>query len=158
MIKDFDHIVIGAGISGLGAAHFSARRGLSTLVLESSQRVGGCINSHPFAGLDGFWTEAGSHTCFNSYGNLLGIMDDLGLTARVQAKTKVGYRLWTQGKRKSVGSALHLLEAAVSLPQTLHRQEGGRARRRLLRPRAGPAQLPRPAAPCLPGGDLPGRR
>ena len=117
MTKDFDHIVIGAGISGLGAAHFSARRELGTLVLESSQRVGGCIKTHPFAGLDGFWTEAGSHTCFNSYGNLLGIMDDLGLTAAVQTKTKVGYRLWKDGKRRSIGSALHLWEAAVSLPR-----------------------------------------
>ncbi|HYN76180.1 MAG TPA: FAD-dependent oxidoreductase [Lamprocystis sp. (in: g-proteobacteria)] len=127
MSKDIDHIVIGAGISGLGAAHFSARRGHGTLVLESSQRVGGCINSHPFAGLDGFWTEAGSHTCFNSYGNLLGIMDDLGLTARVQAKTKVGYRLWSQGQRQSIRSALHLLEAAVSIPRIFTaKKEGAR--------------------------------
>ena len=48
MSTDFDHIVIGAGISGLGAAHFSARRGLSTLVLEAGDRVGGCINSQTF--------------------------------------------------------------------------------------------------------------
>jgi protoporphyrinogen/coproporphyrinogen III oxidase len=117
MTKDFDHIVIGAGISGLGAAHLAARRGLGTLVLEASQRLGGCINTHPFSGLGGFWTEAGSHTCFNSYGTLLGIMDDLGLTARVQAKAKVGYRLWAGGRRRPVASALHLLEAAVSVPR-----------------------------------------
>jgi protoporphyrinogen oxidase len=117
MTPDFDHIVIGAGISGLGAAHFSARRGLSTLVLEAADRVGGCINSHAFAGLDGFWTEAGGHTCFNSYGNLLGILDDLGLTDRIQAKTKVGYRLWKDGERRPVTSALYLLEAARSIPR-----------------------------------------
>ena len=90
MSTDFDHIVIGAGISGLGAAHFSARRGLSTLVLEASDRIGGCLNSHHFDALGGFWTEAGGHTCFNSYGTLLSIMDDLGLTAQVQPKLKVG--------------------------------------------------------------------
>jgi protoporphyrinogen oxidase len=115
--KDFNHIVIGAGISGLGAAHFSARRGLGTLVLESAPRVGGCINTHAFQGLDAFWTEGGSHTCFNSYGNLLAILDDLGLTSQVQAKAKVGYRLWRDGKRRSIASALHFLEAAVSLPR-----------------------------------------
>ena len=117
MTKDFDHIVIGAGISGLGAAHFSARRGLGTLVLEAAPRVGGCINTHAFQGLGGFWTEAGSHTCFNSYGNLLTIMDDLGLTSQVLPKTKVGYRLWQDGERRSIVSALHFLEAAVSLPR-----------------------------------------
>ena len=117
MTKDFDHIVIGAGISGLGAAHFSARRGLRTLVLEAAPRVGGCMNTHAFQGLGGFWTEAGSHTCFNSYGNLLQIMDDLALTARAQPKTKVGYRLWQGGQRRSVASALHVLEAAVCLPR-----------------------------------------
>ncbi len=117
MTKDFDHIVIGAGISGLGAAHFSARRGLGTLVLEAAPRVGGCINTHGFQGLDGFWTEAGSHTCFNSYGSLLDIMDDLGLTSQVLPKAKVGYRLWQDGERRSIVSALHFLEAAVSLPR-----------------------------------------
>ncbi|WP_295455724.1 FAD-dependent oxidoreductase [uncultured Thiodictyon sp.] len=127
MTKDFDHIVIGAGISGLGAAHFSARRGLRTLVLEAAPRVGGCMNTHAFQGLGGFWTEAGSHTCFNSYGNLLTIMDDLGLTAQVQAKakTKVGYRLWANGKRRSIASALHFLEAAVSLPRIFSTPKAG---------------------------------
>ncbi|WP_295384532.1 FAD-dependent oxidoreductase [uncultured Thiodictyon sp.] len=128
MTKDFDHLVIGAGISGLGAAHFSARRGLSTLVLEAAPRVGGCMNTHAFQGLGGFWTEAGSHTCFNSYGNLLTIMDDLGLTAQVQpkVKTKVGYRLWANGKRRPITSALHFLEAAVSLPRIFKEPKEGR--------------------------------
>ena len=127
MTKDFDHIVIGAGISGLGAAHFAARRGLRTLVLESAPRVGGCINTQRFPSLHGFWTEAGSHTCFNSYGNLLDIMDDLGLTAQAQAKTKVGYRLWQGGQRRPVMSALHIAEAAVSLPRLFTtRKQGAR--------------------------------
>lgn len=127
MTKDFDHIVIGAGISGLGAAHLSARRGLSTLVLESAPRVGGCINSLGFEGLNGFWIEAGGHTCFNSYGNLLGILDDLGLTGRARAKAKVGYRLWKDGERVSIASALHLLEAAASLPRLATAKKGGQS-------------------------------
>ena len=137
MTKDFDHIVIGAGISGLGAAHFSARRGLDTLVLESSQRVGGCIDSHQFAGLGGFWTEAGSHTCFNSYGNLLSILDDLGLTAAGPGQDQ-GRLPTLEGRRAPpVASALHPLEAAISLPRLFFTPKDGRARRRLLRPDAG---------------------
>ncbi|MBN2886141.1 MAG: FAD-dependent oxidoreductase [Chromatiaceae bacterium] len=126
MSQDFDHLIIGAGISGLGAAHFSARRGLSTLVLEANERVGGCINSQRFDDLGGFWVEAGGHTCFNSYGNLLDILDDLGLTEQVQPKLKVGYRLWKDGARRSITSALHLGEALASLPRLFSEPKAGR--------------------------------
>lgn len=126
MARDIDHIVIGAGISGLGAAHFASRRGIETLILESAHRVGGCIHSHVFDGLGGFWAEAGSHTCFNSYGNLLAILDDLGLTGQVRAKTKVGYRLWRQGERRPILAALHPLEALISLPRLLTTPKTGR--------------------------------
>ncbi|QGU32478.1 protoporphyrinogen/coproporphyrinogen oxidase [Thermochromatium tepidum] len=127
MSTDFDHIVIGAGISGLGAAHFSARRGLSTLVLEASDRIGGCINSQTFPALGGFWTEAGGHTCFNSYGNLLSILDDLGLTTQVQPKLRVGYRLWKDGRRRFILSAIHPFEALGSLPRLVKEPKEGRS-------------------------------
>jgi len=127
MQSDTEHLIIGAGISGLGAAHLCAQRGIETLVLESAGRIGGAIYSHHFQGLDGFWTEGGSHTCFNSYGNLLGIMDDLGLTPRARAKQKVSYRLWRDGERRSVFSALHPLEAAISLPRLLTAPKAGRS-------------------------------
>ena len=48
MSWDFEHIVVGAGISGLGAAHMAVRRGIGTLVLERGERVGGCMYSYPF--------------------------------------------------------------------------------------------------------------
>ncbi|NEX22248.1 FAD-dependent oxidoreductase [Thiorhodococcus mannitoliphagus] len=127
MPKDFDHIVIGAGISGLGAAHFSTRRGLKTLILEASERIGGCINSQRFEALGGYWTEGGGHTCFNSYGNMLSILDDLGLTAQVQPKVKVGYSLWKDGKRRKVTSQLHFFEAARSIPRIFKAPKVGRS-------------------------------
>lgn len=126
MTRDFDHIVIGGGISGLGAAHFSARRGLGTLVLESAPRIGGCIHSHVFQGLGDYWAEAGSHTCFNSYGHLLSILDDLGLTSQVRPKVKVGYRLWHRGERRPVSATLHPVEAVLSLPRLLTTSKTGR--------------------------------
>lgn len=127
MSNELDHIVIGAGISGLGAAHFARRLGHRSLVLESSERIGGCINSQRFPELDGFWTEAGGHTCFNSYGNLLSILDDLGLTHRARAKGKVAYLLWKGGQRGSIISALHLWEAARSLPKVFSIPKEGRS-------------------------------
>ncbi|NKN31823.1 protoporphyrinogen/coproporphyrinogen oxidase [Marichromatium bheemlicum] len=127
MTIDFEHLVIGAGISGLGAAHFSARRGHSTLVLEARDRIGGCINSQTFEDQGGFWVESGGHTCFNSYGNLLTILDDLGLTEQVQPKVKVGYSLWQDGERRSIRSALHLGEAIRSLPRMFREPKAGRS-------------------------------
>jgi len=54
MHQDFEHIVIGAGISGLGMAHRSVKHGVSTLVLEGADRVGGCMNSQTFPGCGDF--------------------------------------------------------------------------------------------------------
>jgi protoporphyrinogen/coproporphyrinogen III oxidase len=115
--RDFQHVIIGAGISGLGIAHLTARRGIPTLILEQANRIGGCINSHPFPAAGGFWTETGSHTCFNSYGHLLDILGNLGMMKRISPKPSLRYSLWSLGKRRSILSALHPVEMVVSLPR-----------------------------------------
>ncbi|WP_295883077.1 NAD(P)/FAD-dependent oxidoreductase [uncultured Thiohalocapsa sp.] len=119
------HIVIGAGISGLSAAHYAARNGRSTLVLEADARPGGCMHTHAFPELGGYWVEAGSHSCFNSYGNLLGIMDELGILSRATAKAKQSYKLWQGGARKSIVSALHPFELVRSLPKLFGGDKAG---------------------------------
>ncbi|MBK1647721.1 protoporphyrinogen/coproporphyrinogen oxidase [Rhabdochromatium marinum] len=111
------HLVIGGGISGLGAAFFASRAGTPTLVLEQQSRVGGCMNTQGFDGLGDFWVEAGSHSCFNSYGHLLEILERIGLLSKIQAKAKASYRLWRGGQRASILSALHPLELLTSLPR-----------------------------------------
>jgi len=127
MSTDFEHIVVGAGISGLGSAHRAARKGISTLVLESTARIGGCMNSTTFEGCDGFWAEAGSHTCFNSYGHLLDTLDDLGMLERLTPKAKLRYALWRGGERKSIFSSLHPLELLFSLPRVFTGKKAGRS-------------------------------
>jgi protoporphyrinogen oxidase len=127
MNRAFEHIVVGAGISGLSAAHFSVRKGISTLVLEASDRIGGCMNSRRFEGCGDFWAEAGSHTCFNSYGNLLDILSDLGMLGRLVPKAKLHYSLWKEGERHSIFSALHPLELALSLPRVFTGRKEGRS-------------------------------
>jgi protoporphyrinogen/coproporphyrinogen III oxidase len=126
MIERIPHVVIGGGISGLGAAHFALRRGVQTLVLEHSDRVGGTLNSVHFDACPGFWTEAGGHTCYNSYGNLLSILDDLGLIPLLRPKGKVPFRLWRDGKLHSIFSALHPLELVVALPRLLRSSRAGK--------------------------------
>ncbi|AGA90874.1 protoporphyrinogen oxidase [Thioflavicoccus mobilis 8321] len=122
---DFDHIVVGAGISGLGAAYFAARAGHPSLVLERSDRIGGCINSHRFTTCSDFWTEAGSHTGFNSYGTLLSILEDIGQMPRLTAKEEAPYQLWRGGQLAKITSALHPLEAAISLPRLFTTPKAG---------------------------------
>jgi len=123
------HIVIGGGISGLSAAYYAARHagnaGYDTLVLEADTRPGGCMHTHAFPGLDGYWVEAGSHSCFNSYGNLLGIMEEIGILDRATAKAKLSYKLWRGGERKSIVSALHPFELLGSLPKLFGGDKAG---------------------------------
>lgn len=114
---DYDHIVVGGGISGLAAAHYAVAAGQETLVIEATERLGGAMHTHRFAALDDYWVEAGSHSCFNSYGNLLAIMERLDLLGRISAKAKVGYRLWRGGKRRGILLALHPLESLGILPR-----------------------------------------
>lgn len=161
MKTDFGHIVIGAGISGLGSAHFSARRGIQTLVLEQSARVGGCLNSCRFPGAGDFWAEAGSHSCFNSYGILLEILHELDLLDHLVEKQRLSYSLYRDGNRRSVFSALHPLELAIALPHLPFTRKQGRSvaeyystvlGRRNYRDLFAPAFS---AVICQPAGDFP---
>ncbi|MCF7983370.1 MAG: FAD-dependent oxidoreductase [Thiohalocapsa sp.] len=117
MTTQYPHIVVGGGISGLSAAHYATTFGVETLLLEANARVGGCMQTYSFPELDGFWIEAGSHSCFNSYGNLLQIMDELGFLDRATPKAKQSYALWREGQRKKILSALHIPELVTSLPR-----------------------------------------
>jgi protoporphyrinogen oxidase len=119
------HIVVGGGISGLSAAHYAARAGHDTLVLEADDRPGGCMHTRAFPDQGGFWVEAGSHSCFNSYGNLLGIMEQRGILERATAKAKLSYKLWRGGERKSILSALHPFELLRSLPKLFGGDKAG---------------------------------
>jgi len=86
-----DVVVVGAGISGLAFAWRAAGAGRRVLVLEKSPRVGGCLYSHRS---DGHWFELGAHTVYNSYGGMLDIAADTGVTdalvERGEARAKFG--------------------------------------------------------------------
>ena len=139
MSEAFEHIVVGGGISGLGLAHGAARRGIQTLVLEAAERVGGCINSQGFPACGGFWVEAGTHTCYNSYGHLLDILGELGLMARLTPKAKVSFALWRDGRRHSIFSALHLGELLLSMPRLFTTKKAGLSVRDYYAPGLGAA-------------------
>ena len=114
-MEHYDLIVIGAGISGLSLASYGAAAGLDTLVVEGSDRVGGCFHSHRFQGeASGFWLELGAHTCYNSYGGLIALMERYRLMESVIAREKVSFRMLIDNEIRSIASQLSFPELALS--------------------------------------------
>lgn len=76
-----DVIVVGGGVSGLAFAYHAAAAGRDTLVLEGAPHAGGCIDTRRFG--SGYWFEMGAHTCYNSYGGLIEIIEGCGIADRI---------------------------------------------------------------------------
>jgi UDP-galactopyranose mutase len=81
MAADADIVVVGGGISGLSLAWKAAASGKRVLVLERSERVGGCLHTHRRP--DGYWFEMGAHTTYNSYAAFLDVVVGTGLAGEV---------------------------------------------------------------------------
>lgn len=120
-----DVAVLGAGISGLSAAHYAAGAGLDCVVLDAAVTPGGCI--HTARSPEGFWFELGAHTLYNSYGSLLGIIESLGLRDQIQQRSKAPYRLWVDGKIRSVPSQLAMGELFASAWRAFTAKKEGRS-------------------------------
>jgi len=111
MKNRFDLIVIGAGISGLAMAYKAEQADMHVLVVEKESRTGGCFHSEVVADdAQPFWLEMGTHTCFNSYGRLLALLEKLGLTDQMQGREKLRYRMLADDKLVSIPSRLHIFE------------------------------------------------
>ncbi|GAV20084.1 oxygen-dependent protoporphyrinogen oxidase [Mariprofundus micogutta] len=114
MSKRYDMIVIGAGISGLAMAFEAKQAGLNVLVLEKEGRAGGCFDSVVAEQDKSFWLEMGTHTCFNSYGRLLKILDQLGLMDQLTAREKLRYRMYADNKLCSIPARLSFVELMLN--------------------------------------------
>lgn len=71
-----DVVIIGAGPSGLTAAHELRKAGLSVAVVEARDRVGGRTWSNT---IDGAWLEIGGQWVSPDQTGLIGLLDELGL-------------------------------------------------------------------------------
>jgi oxygen-dependent protoporphyrinogen oxidase len=125
-METFDCIVIGGGASGLVSASRLARAGRRVLVLEASDRLGGCI--HTWRPTPDFWLELGAHTAYNSYGPLLESLADRGRLGELLTREKLGYRFFEKdGSTASPMKRLSFLEAAFSLPFGIGKAKPGRS-------------------------------
>ena len=73
--------VIGAGISGLSAAHWIAQAGHDVTIFEQSDRVGGSIHS---VRENGFLFEAGPNSLLDNTPATLELCDSLGITGELE--------------------------------------------------------------------------
>jgi UDP-galactopyranose mutase len=86
-----DVVIIGGGVSGLGFAYHAARAGRAVHLIEDQPRAGGCVDTRTSA--DGFWIELGAHTCYNSYGAFIELLEGLDLLGELQPRGKPVLRL-----------------------------------------------------------------
>jgi len=107
-------------------AHYATKAGFKCLVVEKDKRVGGSFHSALLKKKgDDFWLELGAHTCYNSYGNLIAIMEDCGIINEVTPRAKVPFRLLKEGKVKSFPSQINFLELLISVPKLFTKKKEG---------------------------------
>ena len=124
MSETFDVAIVGAGISGLSFAHHAASAGLRSVVLEAAARAGGCIQTARTS--NGFWFELGTHTLYNSYGSLLDILVATQLRDAVARRHKAPFRLFVDGRVRSVSSELALGELLATAWRIFTERKAGR--------------------------------
>lgn len=107
-------VVLGAGVSGLSAAHFVRRRlghGHRVTVLESSDRPGGKVVTRAVAGLD---VDTGPDSFLARAPALRALIDDLGLGRQVVEPMESGAYVWSRGRLRPLPPG-----AAFGLPERM---------------------------------------
>ena len=72
-----------------------------------------------------FWIELGAHTCYNSYRNLIDVMEDCGIAGQITSRAKVPFSLLVKNKVKSFPSQINFLELFASIPRALFVKKEG---------------------------------
>lgn len=122
-VPTHDVVILGGGVSGLSFAFHAARAGRAVHVVEQDARLGGCLDTRTTAG--GFWIELGAHTCYNSYGAFIELLEGLDLMGELQPRGKPVLRLLDRDAvlpGKNLGALLrrmNLFELARSMPRLI---------------------------------------
>jgi oxygen-dependent protoporphyrinogen oxidase len=124
-MEKYDVIVVGAGISGMSFAHYAAKANLKTLVLEKANKQGGSFDTHRSQKAGDFWIELGAHTCYNSYRNLIEVMEECGIVGEISPRAKVPFRALVGDQIKSFPSQINFLELLISIPKLFAKKKAG---------------------------------
>jgi len=125
-MENYDVIVVGSGISGMSFAHYAAKANFKVLVLEKDERTGGSFHSAKFKEKSSdFWIELGAHTCYNSYENLIEIIEDCEVIDQISPRAKVPFKLLKGNQVKSFASQINFLELLISIPKLFFKNKEG---------------------------------
>jgi len=113
MDKRYDIVIVGSGISGMCLAYYCAMDQMNVLVLEKNNSPGGSFTTK---NSDNYWLEMGAHTMYNSYGNLIDVIEGCGLGEDIIQRKKVPYKAFKDGKISSVISQFSIPQLLFSLP------------------------------------------
>lgn len=125
-MEKLDIIIIGAGISGLSLAHYCTKERYNVLVIEKNERIGGTLHSHHFeSDAKDFWIELGAHTCYNSYRNLIGIIEDCNIIDKLVPRERLPFKVLVDNQIRSIPSRLNFLELFFSIPRLFYTRKDG---------------------------------
>jgi protoporphyrinogen/coproporphyrinogen III oxidase len=157
---NFDSVIIGAGVSGLVAAHQLKKMGRDPLLIESGDRVGGVIQSRE---VEGFLIECGPNSLRGSH-EFLDLVEELNLTGElITANPHAPAYIYADGRLQAAPMSppalvkTKLISNAAKLrllrePFVKARREGGEESiASFIRRRLGNEILERMVAPFLSG-------
>jgi protoporphyrinogen oxidase len=110
----YDCIITGGGISGVSFGYYLCKAGKKVLLIDDKKKAGGQIITEKSALSPDYWSELGAHTCYNSYTNLISIINETGLKENVQTLLKYGYVVYSSEQIKSISSQLSVLSMIPS--------------------------------------------
>jgi oxygen-dependent protoporphyrinogen oxidase len=157
---NFDSVIVGAGVSGLVAAHRLKKMGRDPLLIESGDRVGGVIQSRE---VEGFLIECGPNSLRGSH-EFLDLVEELNLTGElITANPHAPAYIYADGRLQAAPMSppalvkTKLISNAAKLrllrePFVKARREGGEESiASFIRRRLGNEILERMVAPFLSG-------
>lgn len=157
----YDCIIIGGGISGISFAHYLKKAGKKVLIVEKNNRIGGQIQTEHSTANSDYWFELGSHTCYNSYTNLLSIVNETENNDLIEPLQKHSFVLYSSGKIKSIFSEVSKLPMILCCFKYFFADKSGKTTREYFRPLVGAKNYDKlfrhafKAVICQPADDYP---
>lgn len=133
----YDCLIIGGGISGVSFAHYLKKEGQKIAILEKDSEVGGRMLTKHSTHISNYWSDLGSHTCYNSYINLLNLIKEIDSEDQIQPLGKGSFMLYDEGKIKSISSKLNILKFLVNAPKFMFAKKEGKTVKEYFSPIVG---------------------